>query len=65
MKSMDARFTVEGASATTLRMTYVFVGMPLAEQLKTEGSFLNRCRDAGFKRVILDNGFGKTFTFTL
>ena len=65
MRNMDAAFVAEGKQATVLRMKYVLVGNPLAEQLKTDGAFLERCRTAGFVKVILDDGFGKTWTFSL
>jgi len=65
MRNMDVTFTAEGKDATTLHFKYVLVGRPLAEQLRTDGTFLRRCGEAGFTFVILDNGFGKTFTFTL
>lgn len=65
MRNMDARFVAEGKDATTLHFKYVLAGRPLAEQLKTDGTFLNRCREAGFKSVILDDTFGNIFTFNL
>ncbi len=65
MKGMDATFAAEGPSATTLHFRYVFAGAPLAEQLKTDGTFIARCQSAGFKKLILDDKFGKTWTFTL
>lgn len=65
MKGMDATFAAEGPSATTLHFRYVLAGAPLAEQLKTDGTFIARCQSAGFKKLILDDKFGKTWTFTL
>ena len=63
MKNMDATVTAEGTENRRLRIRYILVGAPLAEQLQTDGAFLSRCREAGFKSVVLDNGYGKTWTW--
>ena len=64
MKNMDVTFTAEGASATTLLFKFVLVGRPLVEQLQTDGKFLQRYREAGFEEVIVEDRFGKGWTFT-
>jgi hypothetical protein len=65
MKGMDATFVAQGTGATTLHITYIFVGRPLIEQLQTDGTFLQACTAAGFKKVTFTDGYDKSWTFTL
>jgi hypothetical protein len=64
-KGMDAEVYVSGLDKTTMRIKYVLFSRPFIYKLVNEGELLDNLEKSGFKKVIFDNKFGQTWTYTL
>lgn len=62
-KGMDATVTAEGPQATTLRVRYILISRPLIFKLQEDGSFVSGVRDAGFTKLIMTDGYDKTWSW--
>jgi hypothetical protein len=61
----DAVFTVSGPKNTVLTMKYVLINRPFIYKIENESSLIRDAKDRGFAKVILTDGFGKTWTWDL
>jgi hypothetical protein len=64
-KGMDVTVRAEGKNATTLRIKYVLMSRPLVHQFQKNGEFFSNLQKAGFKRVIMTDGYDDTWTWNL
>lgn len=55
----------KGKDETDLHIEYVMVSKAFAYQVQHQEEFMTACRLAGFKRIILHDGFRETWTITL
>lgn len=62
---VDASFTTRGKDATTLHVKYILIGRVFVHQFTKEGEMLSNLRKAGFKKVILTDGYDETWTINL
>ena len=54
-----------GKDHTTMRIKWILVSKVLAHQLTEDGTFLRNCREVGFKRVEITDGYEETWYWNL
>lgn len=54
-----------GKDKTDLQIEYALVSKAFTYQVQHQTEFIAACRDAGFKRIVLKDGFRETWTITL
>lgn len=59
----DVHISVSGPKNTILRINYVLLNRPAVYQIQNETDFLERAWRAGFKRVILGDGYTSAWEF--
>lgn len=62
---LDAKVTTRGKNATTLHLEYVLISRPWIHQFQKNGEFFANLKKAGFTRVVMSDGYGKTWTWEL
>ncbi|MEE8113847.1 MAG: hypothetical protein V3T23_05780 [Nitrososphaerales archaeon] len=61
----DAKVSVSGTNATTLRITYVGIGRPEAYQMSRDPDLGRMWRQLGFKQLIVSDGYVNSWTIAL
>jgi hypothetical protein len=64
-RGLDAHITAVGKDKTTLRLKYVLVSRPMVHQLANDTATMQSLRKAGFKKLILDDGYREQWTIDL
>src|SRR5262249_61731989 len=63
-KGFDVHITLSGADKTVMTMQYVLLSRPTVYQLQ-ESDFFSTMKKRGFKKAILTDGYGRSWTFDL
>jgi len=61
----SATVTTEGKDDTVLRIKYVLVSKAFAYQVQHQDEFITKCRELGFKRIVLDDGYIESWRIDL
>jgi hypothetical protein len=61
----DVYVSASGPRATTLTIRYVLISRPLIHQLTQDGTFVSRVRDAGFRSLVMTDGYNNTWRWDL
>jgi len=61
-QGMDVSTSVSGRNNTTLKITYALMSRPVVFQLRNTADFRNGIQENGFKKVILTDGYSRTWT---
>lgn len=61
----DVVVRAQGKDATVLHMKYIFIGRPFVYQFQNDYVLVGRLQHLGFKKAILTDGYGKTWTVPL
>ena len=63
-QGFDMTFKVSGKANTVLTIEYILMSRPVVYKIENETELLPKLRNAGFKKVILTNGYDKRWWFT-
>lgn len=64
-QGLSATVTSTGADGTTLRIKFVLVSKAFAYQIQHQSDLIEKCRDAGFRKIVMYDGYDETWTLTL
>ncbi len=64
-KGMDVDVILSGSEKTTIKLQYVLFNRPFVYKLTNETDVLENLKKAGFKKVILSDGYRYSWTFDL
>lgn len=64
-KGMSVDVTAEGKEKTTLKLKYVLVSKAFAHNLTKNGEFIQTLRNAGFKKLVMTDGYDDTWHLEL
>lgn len=64
-QGMDVEVSLSGAEKKNINIKYVLMSRPLVYKLVNEGQFLENLKMMGFSKVVLDDGYGKSWTYKL
>jgi hypothetical protein len=59
---MDTRVTVSGKNNTTIKIKWVLWSRVSVYEFLKDGKVLSQWREMGFKRYVLDGGYGGTWS---
>lgn len=64
-QGIDARVSVRGAQATTLRLEWILANRPLVYQFGQNGETMEFLRSMGFRRLEITDGYNDSWAFDL
>lgn len=64
-QGMSATVTAQGANSTTLQIKFILVSKAFAYQVQHAEDFLTACRQLGFKKIDMRDGYSEGWTLTL
>ena len=62
-RGQDVTARALGKNKTTFKLTYVMINRPFVHRMINDPEFVKTMNQFGFKRIVLSNGYGQTWTF--